>query len=298
MSFTSLQTLVEDALDTGVSISELVITIECEDYGVTAESVIKRVRKTLDVMRGSCQKYIDAPSVSLSGITGGYSVLMNKYIKSFQPLSGETAAKAAMYALSASEVNASMGVIAAAPTAGSCGILPGVLLAVAEKRGSSEDDMIRALLTATGIGAVIATRATISGAEGGCQAECGTAAAIAAAAACELCGAAPDVCVNAAALALKNSLGLACDPVCGLVEVPCVKRNAIFTSVALTAADMSLAGIKSVIPADEVVDAMMFIGAEMPVSIRESGTGGLAATETGKKIRQKINESKKNYKTL
>lgn len=291
MSFTSLQTLVDDALDIGASISELVVTIECEDYGVTAESIIKRVKKTLEVMRASCRKYLDEPSRSLSGITGGYAVLMNEYLKNNQPLSGEVPSKAAMYALSASEVNASMGVIAAAPTAGSCGILPGVLFAVAEKLGSSEDDMVRALLTATGIGAVIATRATISGAEGGCQAECGAAAAIAAAAACELRGASPDICVNASALALKNSLGLACDPVCGLVEVPCVKRNAIFTSVAITAADMALAGIKSVIPADEVIDAMMFIGAEMPVSIRESGTGGLAATETGKRLRAELSET-------
>ncbi|NLD86726.1 MAG: L-serine ammonia-lyase, iron-sulfur-dependent, subunit alpha [Clostridiales bacterium] len=294
MSFTSLATLMEDALDTGVPISELVITIECEDYGVTPEFIYEKLQRTLSVMRSSCSEYIEKESFSLSGLTGGYAVRMGEYIKNCSPLAGETVAKAAMYALSASEVNASMGVIAAAPTAGACGILPGVLLAVGEKLGSTDDDLIRALLTGTGVGAVIATRATISGAEGGCQAECGTAAAMAAAAACELKCAPADVCINAAALALKNSLGLACDPVCGLVEVPCVKRNAIFTSVAITAADMSLAGIKSVIPADDVVDAMMLIATEMPASIRESGLGGLAITETGRKLKRCFEEKSEN----
>ena len=183
-----------------------------------------------------------------------------------------------------SEVNACMGRIVAAPTAGSCGILPAVLFALDEQYSFGDEALLKALFAASGVGAVIAKRATLSGAEGGCQAECGSASAMAAAAGAELLGGTPNMCVDACAMALKNTLGLVCDPVGGLVEVPCVKRNVMGAVNALSSMNLALAGIKSVIPADEVIDAMGSIGAQISPSLRETSEGGLAATPTGKEL--------------
>jgi L-serine dehydratase len=242
----------------------------------------------LNAMRESVKAGIESSGRSVSGLTGGEAMRYNAYVRDQGTLLGGTAAKAAIYALSASCINATMGIIVAAPTAGACGILPGVLLSLQESRGYTDEEIVPALLCAAGVGQVISVRATLSGAEGGCQAECGSAASMAAAAACELTGGSPEQCCHAAALALKNSLGLVCDPVAGLVEVPCVKRNAVFAVVALAAADMALAGIQSAIPVDEVIDAMFSIGQAMPATLRETAKGGLAATPTGCRLRREI----------
>lgn len=253
------------------------------------ESAVRaRVLGMLTAMRESVQAGVAASGRSVSGLTGGEAKKYNDYIQQNDSLLGGAAAKAAAYALAASCVNASMGIIVAAPTAGSCGILPGVLLSMQESRGFTDDEIASALLCAAGVGQVIAMRATLSGAEGGCQAECGSASAMAAAAVCELMGGSPEACCHAAALALKNSLGLVCDPVAGLVEVPCVKRNAVFAVAALTAADMALAGIRSAIPVDEVIDAMFSIGQAMPAALRETAKGGLAATPTGCRLKASL----------
>jgi L-serine dehydratase len=196
------------------------------------------------------------------------------------------------YALAVSEVNAAMGRIVAAPTAGSCGILPGVLLSVAKTLDTSDASLIEALFSAGAVGAVVARSSTLAGAAAGCQAECGTGAAMAAAAATELAKGSPRQCANAVAFAFKGLLGLVCDPVAGLVEVPCIKRNAICVAVALAAADMALAGIKSVVPPDEVIETMGLIGRELPASLRETALGGLAATPTGKGLAAKLMSSK------
>jgi L-serine dehydratase len=212
---------------------------------------------------------------------------MNKYAREGAALSGVFCAGAITRAIAIAEYNAAMGKIVAAPTAGSCGILPAAILTMME-HGASEKDAVMALFTAGAFGMVIMNEASIVGAEGGCQAECGSAAALAAATLAEMAGGAPDMAAHAAAIALKNQLGLVCDPVAGLVEVPCVKRNAAGISCAITSADMALAGIKSVIPVDEVISAMREVGETLPQALRETGAGGLAVTPTGLALRQKI----------
>lgn len=203
-------------------------------------------------------------------------------------ISNEPLNTAMAYALAVAEVNAAMGRIVAAPTGGSCGILPGVLLSVGKRLGSDDDALLEALFAAGAVGAVVARSSTLAGAAAGCQAECGTGAAMAAAAATQLAHGSPHQCANAVAFAFKGLLGLVCDPVAGLVEVPCIKRNAISVSVALAAADMALAGIESVIPADEVIETMGIVGRDMPASLRETALGGLAVTPTGKRLAREL----------
>ena len=284
MSFTSLDELVSGEF----GIAEAVIDAEMQNEGTSKEEIMEKMQLTLEVMKKAIVDGKQPNIVSVSGLTGGSAAKMNLYRQTHSALSGSLTAKAMTYALACSELNASMGIIVAAPTAGSCGILPGILMACAEEFNLPDEDLIRALLTASGVGAVIATRATLSGAEGGCQAECGSAAAMAAAAACDLMKQNGQVCIQAAGLALKNVLGLVCDPVCGLVEVPCVKRNAIFTAIALAAADLAMAGIVSVIPPDEIIDAMFSIGSSLPSSLRETACGGLAVTPTGLALKKKM----------
>lgn len=288
MAIRSLAALAEEANRRGVPLFVPVAEDEAAESGASVEEVRGKMAAMLLAMRESVHEGIAREGRSVSGLTGGEAARYHARIESGESLLGHAAAKAAAYALAASCVNASMGRIVAAPTAGSCGILPGVLIALQEWKRFPDDAIVSALLTAAGVGQAISVRATLSGAAGGCQAECGSAGAMAAAAACELMGGSPDASLNAAALALKNSLGLVCDPVAGLVEVPCVKRNAVFAVAALTAADMALAGIESVIPADEVIDAMYSIGQAMPAALRETAKGGLAATPTGCRLKATI----------
>ena len=240
----------------------------------TEEELIARMHDRLSVMRESARAGLSPTLRSVSGMVGGQAAKMAvpEEINRFGLLG-----KAGAYAMSIAEYNACMGKIVAAPTAGSCGILPGALLAAQEQDGFSDDELVMALFTAAGVGRIIALQATISGAEGGCQAECGAAAGMAAAALVQLYGGTPEMCAHACAFSLMNMLGLVCDPVHGLVEVPCVYRNVGGVSQALSAAQMALSGVKSPIPCDEVILAMKDVGDALPASLRETGEGGCAA---------------------
>lgn len=282
----SLQELAELASARGVTIGALALEWECQEAGEPAEALRGKMGERLRVMREAVARGLQGVK-SRSGLTGGDAKLVAKGLAanaSARLVGGEPLTTTISYALAVSEVNASMGRIVAAPTGGSCGILPGVLLSVGERVGATDESLIDALFTAGAAGSVIARRATVSGAAGGCQAECGSAAAMAAAAAVQLGGGTPQQCVQAVALSLKGLMGLVCDPVAGLVEVPCIKRNATSAGVALAAATMALAGVRSVVPPDEVVDAMGAVGRELPASLKETAVGGLAATPTGKRI--------------
>lgn len=264
----------------------------CQYEAERSQSTIQQVRQqmlaNLLVMKEAVAAGLTGQERSASGLSGGDARRLLDRLQDRTMLCGQQAGRAGAYALAVSEVNAAMGRIVACPTAGSCGIIPGALLAAAEALQASDDTLVDALFTSAGIGMVIAEHASISGAQGGCQAECGSAAAMAAGAVVELAGGTPEQIGHALAFALKSTLGLVCDPVAGLVEVPCVKRNAFGALQALMAADMALAGIKSVIPADEVIDAMYQIGQAIPVSLRETSGGGLAKTPTAQAIEERL----------
>ncbi len=283
MAITTLAELVEEASSRGVSIGAIVREREAEQSGRPEDDLDADMRERLGVMRSAVDRGL-AGVRSRSGLTGGDGPRMASARMNGETICGEPFDSALAYALAVAEVNASMGRIVAAPTAGSCGVLPGVLLSVGERLCMDDLALVEALFAAGGVGAVIERSSTLSGAAAGCQAECGSAAAMASAAAVQLAGGSPEACASAVAIAFKGLLGLVCDPVAGLVEVPCIKRNATSVAVALAAADMALAGIRSVIPADEVIEAMGSIGRALPPSLRETALGGLAVTPTGKKV--------------
>ena len=279
-----MERLVEQATQDGMTLSALTLSLQAKSMKQEPIILQERMRRTLEIMRESAangQREVR----SASGLCGG---LAERLLQNDAGLLGKTAHRAAIFALSISEHNACMGRIVAAPTAGSCGILPGVLLALGETYCLDSDRLTEGLFNAAAVGMVIAHRATLSGAKGGCAAECGSAGAMAASAAVELLGGTPQMCANAVALALKAVMGLVCDPVAGLVEVPCVKRNATGAVLALTAAQLALAGIPSAIPADEVIDAMRQVGALMHESLRETSKGGIAATRTAQQIEKRL----------
>ena len=259
---------------------------EAEELGIDRDEVFQRMRHSLHVMQESVQSGMEKDLRSTSGLTGGDAWKMNQRME--QNLTGPVFVSALTKAIAVSETNACMGRIVAAPTAGSCGILPACVLTVMEQRQIPEEQAVMALFTASAVGMVIARNATIAGAEGGCQAECGSASAMAASALVEMCGGTPAMAEHACAIALKNVLGLVCDPVAGLVEIPCIKRNAMGTANAFTAAEMALAGIESKIPADEVIWSMKRIGDSMHSDLKETARGGLAATPTGKQLADKV----------
>ena len=273
--YTTIQELLVLAKEHG-SISEAVLRSHAEN-GEDAAETVKRMTDSLNVMRESVKEGLNPNAKSVSGRVGGQSAMLMEAMKKGITYGGKTIELASAYALAAAECNACMGRIVAAPTAGACGVLPGVLFSVKEEKGYSDEQLVRALFTASGIGRVIAIRASISGAEGGCQAECGTAAAMAAAALAELGGASPEACADAAGFAIMNIMGLVCDPVGGLVEVPCVYRNIMGAACAITAANLALSGIRMIMPPDEVIEAMRRVGRQLPPSLRETGEGGCAA---------------------
>jgi L-serine dehydratase len=246
------------------------------------------MEESFQIMRESVKAGMDKNQRSTSGLTGGEGFLMNEYARNNGGLSGSFMTKAIARALSASCCNASMGKIVAAPTAGSCGILPGCLVSLYEDKEYDVKDIVMSMFTAAGFGMVIASRASIAGAQGGCQAECGSAAAMAAASLVELGGGSPSQCADALAIAISSQMGLVCDPVAGLVEIPCIKRNASGLMIAFSSADMVLAGLDAKIPADECLDAMAEVGDSLPKSLKETAKGGLAATPTGKKLRDQV----------
>ena len=273
--FKSVKELVEICETENKKIHEVMLEQEMSITGLTADEVYANMDKNLQTMENALDEGLEGVT-STTGLTGGDAVLIKNYIASGQSLAGNTLLDAVSKAVATNEVNAAMGKICATPTAGSAGVVPGVLFGLKPRLNPSRKDMLNFLLTSGAFGFVVANNASISGAAGGCQAEVGSAAAMAAGATVELAGGTPQQSAEAFAICLKNMLGLVCDPVAGLVEVPCVKRNAAGASNAIVSADMALAGVTSRIPTDEVIEAMYKIGQTMPSALRETGRGGLA----------------------
>ena len=286
ISFNSIAELVELAQKANCPLSQIVIQWEMETNFVAEEKQRAMMLKNWQVMEESLKRGLTNYEKSVSGLTGGDAVKLYAYRQ--HGYTGEAVLSAAASAVGVSEVNAVMGRIVACPTAGSCGIVPAAIYAAAEKNGNNIDEIVDALFTASGIGMVVEANASIAGAYGGCQAECGTAAGMAAGALVQLAGGTPEIVGNAVALAIKNLLGLACDPVAGLVEVPCVKRNVVGAVNAISCADMALAGVTSRIPVDQVIDCMGDVGRRMPVEFRETALGGLAVTPFGQSVKEKM----------
>lgn len=285
--FRSVAELVEQAELNNIPISEVMIRQEMEVKERTREDVLSEMDRNLVVMEKAIEEGLKGVK-SVTGLTGGDAVLIQKYMKEQKTLSGHLMLDAVSKAMGTNEVNAAMGIICATPTAGSAGCVPGTLFAVKEQLNPTREQMLNYLFTAGAFGFVVANNASISGAEGGCQAEVGSAGAMASAAIVEMAGGTPQQSSEAFAMTLKNMLGLVCDPVAGLVEVPCVKRNAAGSSLAIVSADLALAGVTSRIPCDEVIGAMYKIGQAMPATLRETGEGGLADTPTGRFLKEKI----------
>jgi L-serine dehydratase len=294
MKYESIQELVDAAVGSNEKISTVVLRDQAAAMDKTELELWEKMETDFEIMKQSVINGGKKDLRSMSGLTGGEGFLMKEYADKGKSLCGPFLAGAMSRALSVSGCNAAMGRIVAAPTAGSCGIIPGCLISMCEDRGVPEKDAVMSLFTAGAFGIVIATRASIAGAEGGCQAECGSAAAMAAAALVELMGGTPGQCADACALAIAAQLGLVCDPVGGLVEIPCIKRNATGVMLAFSCADMVLAGIGSKIPADECLDAMREVGDAMPASLRETAKGGLAATPTALKLSKSSEYLRKN----
>lgn len=284
----SYQDFAEAAQTQKIKIGQLILQQQGVEMEKPQQELQERMRENLQVMRQAVLTGLKGEKRSLSGLSGGEAVKIEARRMRGESIIGGIVSGAIAKAIAVAEVNAGMGRIVAAPTAGSCGVLPAVILTLEEVLQTSEEDTLLALFTAAGLGMVINERATLSGAEGGCQAEIGSAAGMAAAAAVEMAGGSPEETAHAAAIALKSFLGLVCDPVAGLVEVPCIKRNATATAIALTAAEMALSGLRSVIPVDEVIDTMGDIGKQLPCSLKETARGGLAVTPTARKLQLNI----------
>ena len=285
---TSLAALLAAAEQAGKPLSELVLASQAEQLEQTPEQVYDRMARCYQVMADGVAPGCDPNLRSASGLSGGNAAKMKAAVDAGRTLTGPVLGGALTRALAISELNAAMGRIVAAPTAGSCGILPAALLTMEQEKGCDRHACVMALFTASAVGMVIARNACLAGAQGGCQAECGSASAMAAAAIVELAGGTPKMIGDAVAIALKNVLGLVCDPVAGLVEVPCVKRNAAGVAGAFVAAELALAGISSVIPADEAILAMKRVGDAMVPALKETAEGGLAATPTACRLRDEL----------
>ncbi len=287
MEYTSVSGLCREAEEQGKTISALVLADQAQQMELTREEVYDRMAQRLQVMRQAVQAGVDPALRSTSGLTGGDAAKLMDYAQS-GGLSGSFLTRSIARAVAVAEYNAAMGKVVAAPTAGSCGTLPGTVVSMLEEGLCGEEAAVMALVTAGASGMVIAQKACIAGAQGGCQAECGSAAAMAAAALVELKGGSPTQAAHACAMALKNQMGLVCDPVAGLVEIPCIKRNAGGVSIAFTAADMALAGVESKIPVDECIQAMAAVGDAMAPSLKETAQGGLAVTPTGLRLKEQV----------
>lgn len=286
--YESIDELVQAAEGAGKKISEVVLKDQAESLEATELELYEKMELDYVVMKESVEAGLKKDLRSMSGLTGGEGYLMREYAGSGRSLSGDFLAGAMARALAVAGCNASMGKIVAAPTAGSCGILPGCLVTLEEDRGVPVRDIVMSMFTAGAFGMVIAKKASIAGADGGCQAECGSASAMAAAAMTEIMGGTPSQCADALAIAIASQMGLVCDPVAGLVEIPCIKRNASGVMLSFSSADMALAGVAARIPADECLDAMREVGDAMSPSLKETACGGLAATPTGMKLKEKV----------
>lgn len=284
--FYSIKDLVQQAFQEK-SLPELMLKVEEENTERSREDILKILDHDLAVMKHSVAEGVKGVK-SVTGLSGFDAKKMDQYLAGKHGISGSPVLKAVRNAIAVNEVNAKMGIICATPTAGSAGVLAGTLVAVSEELSLSHQDQLDYLLTAGAFGLVIANNAGIAGAEGGCQEEVGTASAMAAASIVLAAGGTIEQASAAVAIDLQNIMGLICDPVAGLVEVPCVKRNAMGASQAMVSADMALSGMTSIIPTDEVIEAMRKVGLRMPLAFRETAEGGLAATPTGRKLQQQI----------
>ena len=292
MALDSMQEIFDKILAENKPFWQVVRDTDVEERQVTAEASFEKMRVTWRAMLESVDTY-RADRRSVSGLVGGDAQRMWDYAAARETLCGPYLQEVIATALCVAESNACMRRIVAAPTAGACGVLPAVLVPLFRRGSVDEEQIVRALYVSAGIGAVIGYRASISGASGGCQAEVGTAAAMAAGALVDLRGGAPEQIGHAAAMAIKNLLGLVCDPVAGLVEVPCVKRNVIGAVNAVSAADMALAGIESRVPVDQVIDCMGAVGRRLPVELRETSLGGLAATPFGQSVKAGLEKERR-----
>ncbi|HCV3010352.1 TPA: L-serine ammonia-lyase, iron-sulfur-dependent, subunit alpha [Staphylococcus aureus] len=287
--FDSIRETIDYAVENNMSFADIMVKEEMELSGKSRDEVRAQMKQNLDVMRDAVIKGTTGDGVeSVTGYTGHDAAKLRDYNESYHALSGYEMIDAVKGAIATNEVNAAMGIICATPTAGSSGTIPGALFKLEKTHDLTEDQMIDFLFTSALFGRVVANNASVAGATGGCQAEVGSASAMAAAAAVAIFGGSPEASGHAMALAISNLLGLVCDPVAGLVEIPCVMRNAIGSGNALISADLALAGIESRIPVDEVIEAMDKVGRNLPASLRETGLGGLAGTPTGEAIKRKI----------
>ncbi len=287
MALDSMKEIFERSARENIPFWEIVLQYDMEERQVSRQASMAKMLSTWQAIQDAADSYTGTQR-SVSGLVGGDGLKMRLYARRGESIGGEFMDEVIVQAISMAESNACMRRIVAAPTAGSCGVVPAVLLPLCEREHYTQHELLEALYVASGIGAVIAYRASISGAAGGCQAEIGTVSAMAAGALVSLRGGTNEQIGHAVAMALKNLMGLVCDPVAGLVEVPCVKRNVIGAVNAISAADMALAGIESRIPVDEVIDAMGEVGRRMPVEFRETALGGLAATPTGKAVKERM----------
>lgn len=287
MALDSMKEIFERSARENIPFWEIVLQYDMEERQVSRQASMAKMLSTWQAIQDAADSYTGTQR-SVSGLVGGDGLKMRLYARRGESIGGEFMDEVIVQAISMAESNACMRRIVASPTAGSCGVVPAVLLPLCEREHYTQHELLEALYVASGIGAVIAYRASISGAAGGCQAEIGTASAMAAGALVSLRGGTNEQLGHAVAMALKNLMGLVCDPVAGLVEVPCVKRNVIGAVNAISAADMALAGIESRIPVDEVIDAMGEVGRRMPVEFRETALGGLSATPTGKAVKERM----------
>ena len=287
MALDSMKEIFERSARENIPFWEIVLQYDMEERQVSRQASMAKMLSTWQAIQDAADSYTGTQR-SVSGLVGGDGLKMRLYARRGESIGGEFMDEVIVQAISMAESNACMRRIVAAPTAGSCGVVPAVLLPLARAGQADEDTVCDALYVAAGFGQVIAARATLAGAEGGCQAEVGAASAMAAAALCNLKGGTPEQCAAAAAMALGNLLGLVCDPVAGLVEVPCIKRNVVGAVNAVSCANMALAGVDYAIPCDEVIDAMGRVGSLLSPDLRETGQGGLAATPTGVKIARQL----------
>lgn len=287
LEYDSIAAICEAAEQQKRSISALVLSDQAEQMELSEEALYEQMKNSLQVMQEAVREGKNPDLCSTSGLTGGDAARMEAYAAG-GGITGTFLNRAMARAVAVSEYNAAMGRIVASPTAGSCGILPGTVVTLLEEGRCEEHAAVMALFTAGAVGMVIAKNASIAGAQGGCQAECGSAAAMAAAALVELSGGTPSQAAHACAMAIKNQLGLVCDPVAGLVEIPCIKRNVSGVAIAFTSAEMALAGVESRIPVDECVQAMRQVGELLPCSLKETSQAGLAATPTAIRLKKQV----------
>lgn len=284
MDFLTGQSLLEGCQEQALPISEIMRQRELKCSALNAEQINGKLKTVLRIMKDAAHMPLLAPQKSMGGLIGGEAKKVHEHMQSHANVTGNILSKAIAFSVAVLEVNASMGLIVAAPTAGSSGVVPGVLLALQEEKQLADEEIHIGLLNASAIGYLFMHNASVSGAEAGCQAEVGSASAMAASAVVEIMGGTPEMCLQAASIAISNLLGMVCDPIAGLVEAPCQGRNAVGVANALTCAELALSGVTNPIPFDEMVTAMYRVGTALPVELRETAMGGAAATPTGCKL--------------